>query len=258
MNDKYYMNELIQEINKMKITQEETNQAFQKRMNDLVRQNESMKRVNEKMIAKIKDMKVALSDKKQNYIDDDDIYGYDPFEKRKKNIQKKRLNKYFNYNDDDYNNYNGKKNYSFNIRNDKFNDLNDLDYDFGNHNNGNNNYNGNNYKSIDYNYSGKYRNYFLGKKDKDVEEFNDLNKNIISNKNNGVVVTPLLFTENDSKYISDFKTYNSPQYTKNLNNNSNTTNITRSNTRKEDLFNLIRKNNDRLEKIKELEEKVCK
>ena len=136
--------------------------------------------------------------------------------------------------------------------------MNDLDYDFGNHNNGNNNYNGNNYKSIDYNYSGKYRNYFLGKKDKDVEEFNDLNKNIISNKNNGVVVTPLLFTENDSKYISDFKTYNSPQYTKNLNNNSNTTNITRSNTRKEDLFNLIRKNNDRLEKIKELEEKVCK
>jgi len=47
----------------------------------------------------------------------------------------------------------------------------------------------------------------LGKKDKDVEEFNFLNKNLV-NKDNSVVVTPLLFKDNqnkyDKKYYSDY------------------------------------------------------
>ena len=58
-----HLNELIKEINKMKMSQNEANIQFKKKMDDLVRQNESIKRVNEKMIEKIRDMKYALSEK---------------------------------------------------------------------------------------------------------------------------------------------------------------------------------------------------
>ena len=92
-----------------------------------------------------------------------------------------------------------------------------------------NNYN--DFKSIDYN----YKNYFLGKNDKDVEEFNDLNQNLV-NGNGKVVVSPLIYNKNNNKNIKF------DNFDKNENN-------------KDDIYSLLRKNNDRLEKIKELEEK---
>jgi hypothetical protein len=93
MDDKMQMNELIKEINKMKMSQNEANIQFQKKMDDLVRQNESIKRVNEKMIEKIRDMKYALSENKQN--------NNDYLIEQRKNIFKQR--KLF---DNDYDNNN--------------------------------------------------------------------------------------------------------------------------------------------------------
>ena len=241
MNDKFYMNELIEEINKMKISQQEANQEFQKKMNDLEKQNESIKRANEKMIEKIKDMKLALSDKKQN--DNNDDYEYDLFEQKNNRIKQRKLF--------ENGNINNIKSYSFNNRDNMDNEYNNnfksLDY-----NNRNNGYI-KNFKSLDYNNLGN-NNFYLGKKDKDVEEFNMLNKNLV-NRNNNVVVTPLLFNENESKYIKNFELYNSPYDNYNNKNKHNTIGNPYSSTRKEDLYSLIRKNNDRLEKIKELEEK---
>ena len=46
MKDKLQMNELIDEINKMKLSQQEANIQFQKKMDDLVKQNESIKKIN--------------------------------------------------------------------------------------------------------------------------------------------------------------------------------------------------------------------
>ena len=215
MNDKMHMNELIKEINKMKMSQNEANIQFQKKMDDLVRQNESIKRVNEKMIEKIRDMKYALSENKQN--------NNDYLIEQRKNIFKQR--KLF---DNDYENNNNSKSYN-NIYSNVF----------------DNNLN----KKRDVNYEEKNIDYYLGKKDKDIEEFNSLNKNLVSNGNN-VVVTPLLFKDNQNKYE---KKYYSP-YEKYFNNNKNDNDY--SGTRKENLYSLIRKNNNRLEKIKELEEKI--
>jgi hypothetical protein len=215
MNDKMHMNELIKEINKMKMSQNEANIQFQKKMDDLVRQNESIKRVNEKMIEKIRDMKYALSENKQN--------NNDYLIEQRKNIFKQR--KLF---DNDYENNNNSKSYNNIYRNVFDNNLN---------------------RKRDVNYEEKNIDYYLGKKDKDIEEFNSLNKNLVSNGNN-VVVTPLLFKDNQNKYE---KKYYSP-YEKYFNNNKNDNDY--SGTRKENLYSLIRKNNNRLEKIKELEEKI--
>jgi hypothetical protein len=214
MNDKMHMNELIKEINKMKMSQNEANIQFQKKMDDLVRQNESIKRVNEKMIEKIRDMKYALSENKQN--------NNDYLIEQRKNIFKQR--KLF---DNDYDNNNNSKSYN-NIYSNVF----------------NNNLN----KKRDVNFEENNIDYYLGKKDKDIEEFNSLNKNLV-NKDNNVVVTPLLFKDNQNKYE---KKYYSP-YEKYFNNNTNDNDY--SGTRKENLYSLIRKNNNRFEKIKELEEK---
>lgn len=216
IDDKMYMNELIKEINKMKMSQNEANIQFQKKMDDLVRQNESIKRVNEKMIEKIKDMKYALSENKQN--------NNDYLIEQRKNIFKQK--KLF---DNDYINNNNSKSY-----NDIYNNI----------------FDNNLKKKKDVNYEEKNINYYFGKKDKDVEEFNSLNKNLV-NKDNSVVVTPLLFKDNQNKYE---KKYYSP-YEKYFNNN-NTNDNEYSGTRKENLYSLIRKNNNRLEKIKELEEKI--
>ena len=215
IDDKLHMNELIKEINKMKMSQNEANIQFQKKMDDLVRQNESIKRVNEKMIEKIRDMKYALSENKQN--------NNDYLIEQRKNIFKQR--KLF---DNDYENNNNSKSYN-NIYNNVF----------------DNNLN----KKRDVNYEEKNIDYYLGKKDKDVEEFNSLNKNLV-NKDNSVVVTPLLFKDNQNKYE---KKYYSP-YEKYFNYNTNDNDY--SGTRKENLYSLIRRNNNRLEKIKELEEKI--
>ena len=241
MNDKFYMNELIGEINRMKISQEEANQAFQLKMNDLVRQNESMKKVNEKMIEKIIDMKLALANKKQTDTDtnNDDTFDY-LYEKKLRGRQKSRF-----YNGNDGNDDNNQKNDNFySIRNDRYADFDSLDYTIKNKDN-------KNYKSLDNYKLGKY---YLGKKDKDIEEFNMLNKNIV-NKDNSVVVTPLKFNEDDSKYVNDFKVYNPPYNNNSRNRNNNTIKNTNSNNKNEELYSLIRKNNDRLEKLKELEEK---
>jgi len=216
MDDKLHMNELIQEINKMKMSQNEANIQFQKKMDDLVRQNESIKRVNEKMIEKIRDMKYALSENKQN--------NNDYLIEQRKNIFKQR--KIF---DDDYENNNNSKSYN-NIYSNVF----------------DNNLN----KEKDLNYEEKNIDYYLGKKDKDIEEFNSLNKNLV-NKDSGVVVTPLLFKDNKNKYE---KKYYSP-YEKYFNYNNNNNNNIGDDYGKENLYSLIRKNNNRLEKIKELEEK---
>ena len=214
MDDKMHMNELIKEINKMKMSQNEANIQFQKKMDDLARQNESIKRVNEKMIEKIRDMKYALSENKQN--------NNDYLIEQRKNIFKQR--KIF---DNDYDNNNNSKSYN-NIYSNVF----------------DNNLN----KKRDVNYEEKSIDYYLGKKDKDIEEFNSLNQNLV-NKDNSVVVTPLLFKDNQNKYE---KKYYSP-YEKYFNNNTNNNDY--SGTRSENLYSLIRKNNNRLERIKELEEK---
>ena len=64
-NDKLCMDELIQEVNRLKLSQIEANKKFQKKMDDLAKQNENIQKVNEKMINKIKDMKHILNEKKQ-------------------------------------------------------------------------------------------------------------------------------------------------------------------------------------------------
>ena len=218
MKDKLQMNELIDEINKMKLSQQEANIQFQKKMDDLVKQNESIKKVNEKMIKKIKDMKYVLSEKKQNNKNDYLI------EQRKNIINENNL-----FDNNNFKNINNSKSYNFN-RN-EFDDLNI------HRNIGENNYD-----------------FYLGKKDKDIEEFNTLNKNLINNNNN-VVVTPLLY--DDNKYIKRIKSYSPFENNQDNYNNykNNTIDNTYSGTRKEDLYSLIRKNNNRLERIKELEEK---
>ena len=80
------------------------------------------------------------------------------------------------------------------------------------------------------------KNYFLGKKDKDEEEFNLLNQNLVSG-NNGVVVSPLLYNKNNKSV--KIKSY-----------------INRDENNKDHIYSLLRKNNDRLDKIKELEERI--
>ena len=247
MNDKFYMNELIQEINKMKISQQEANFEFQKKMQDLVKQNESIKLENQKMIEKIKDMKNALSEKKQN---DDDIYNnpnnYDYLiEQRERRTNRLRQKKLFD--DNNYDN-NIKNNYDDNFEN------NSKSFNYKNENKQNN------FTSLNLDEIPPNRKFYLGKKDNDVEEFNLLNKNLVNNNN--VVVTPLLFDEN-KKYTKNYDIYtpidNSEkginfdgEYNKHKNY---TIRNDYSDTRKENLYSLIRKNNDRLERIKEIEEK---
>ena len=230
LNDKFYINGLIDEINRMKFSQQEANFEFQKKMKDLEKQNESIQLANKKMIEKIKDMKNALSpDKKEKY-DYFDNYNYDDYLIRQRNnrIREKK------FENNDYEN--NSKSYN-NINRNQFRNSNDFD--------------------------DNDRNYYLGKKDKDIEEFNLLNKNLVNNNN--VVVTPLLFNENKNKYNKNFDLYNPIQNYQNknrfnldecYNKNKNFTNETDySDTRKENLYSLIRKNNDRLDRIKEIEEK---
>ena len=83
------------------------------------------------------------------------------------------------------------------------------------------------------------------------------------NSTKKVVVTPLLYNENKNNYNKNYdfntpykKSSNNLNYNGEYNKNSNyTIGNDYSRTRKENLYSLIRKNNDRLEKIKEMEEK---
>ena len=249
MNDKFYMNELIQEINRMKISQQEANFEFQKKMKDLVKQNESIKLANQKMIQKIKDMKRALSDKKdkkQNDDDDEDfIYNnYDDYliEQRNNRIKQKQL----------FDNNNGYEN-------------NSKSYNFTNKNKYSNINNDGNFRSLNVNDLGKNkRKIYLGKKDEDIEEFNSLNKNLINTGNN-VVVTPLLFKENKNKYNKNYDFISPLEYSQKTTKLNHDGELNKnksldfendySGTRKQNLYSLIRKNNGRLERIKEIEEK---
>ena len=233
MNDKFYMNELIQEINKMKISQQEANFEFQKKMQELAKQNESIKLANQKMIEKIKDMKIALSDKKQS--EDEDFYNnqkyYDNFLEQRNNRNKQKT-----------------------LFGEKKEEINSKSYDYG-YRNKFNNFTNSNLEDKE-----EYKKFYLGKKDDDIEEFNLLNKNLVSNK---AVVTPLLFDEN-TKYTKNYDIYIPIDYSEKGINFDGEYNKTKnygtgndySKTRKENLYSLIRKNNERLERIKEIEEKI--
>ena len=227
MNDKYYMNELIDQINRMKISQQESNMQFQRKMEDLVKQNDSIKMANQKMIERIKDMKFALSEKKNNENNYDDY-----IKERNNSLRQRKL-----FENNKYENNSKSVNYN---DNNKIND------------NNSNNFKSLDIKTIEEN-NNKYNNYFLGKKDKDVEEFNMLNQNLVS-KSSKVPVTPLLYDSNSAKYTINFEP--NKNFDGDYNKNKNfTIGNDYSSTRKENLYSLIRKNNDRLNQIREIEEK---
>ena len=205
INDRLYMNQLIDEINRMKVSQNEANNQFRRKMDDLFIQNEQIQNYNKDLMRKIKEVKYAVKDQEDNT---DTVNDYIIEQRNKMN------NRYQNY----FRNGNTIRNklpYRKIVDDDKF-----------------NNYDDN--KKFDYN----YKNYFLGKKDKDEEEFNLLNQNLV-NGNNGVVVSPLIYDKNNKNN----KKIKLKSFSRNENN-------------KDDLYSLIRKNNDRLDSIKELEEKM--
>ena len=200
INDRMHMNQLIDEVNRMKISQNEANDQFKQKIEDLFEQNNLIQSYNKDLMSKLKEVKFAVKEKEDN---PDTINDYLIETRNKRN----------NYNNQNYfkkgnvirNNY-----YNKYIENDKINN--------------NNNYN--------------YKNYFLGKKDKDEEEFNLLNQNLV-NGNNGIVVSPLIYEKNN---------YNNRNLKfKSLTNNENN---------KDDIYSLLRKNNDRLDRIKELEDRL--
>ena len=202
LKERLNMNELIDQVNRLKLSQNEANEQFQKKMDELAKQNELIKNYNKDLLSQIKEMKYAVKDREDN---PEIINDYLIEERNKRN--------------------NNLKNF---IRNDNM-IRNNINYKKISEDEKLNNYN--DFKSIDYN----YKNYFLGKNDKDVEEFNDLNQNLV-NGNGKVVVSPLIYNKNNNKNIKF------DNFDKNENN-------------KDDIYSLLRKNNDRLEKIKELEEK---
>jgi hypothetical protein len=200
LNDRIYMNQLIDEINRMKISQNEANDQFRRKMDDLFVQNSLIQNYNKDLMSKLKEVKYAVKEKEDNP-DTINDYLIEQQNKRKNNYKN-----YFNKGNTIRNNYynnnifdNNKKNYL-----DKLPNIN--------------------------------KNYFLGKKDKDEEEFNLLNQNLVSG-NNGVVVSPLLYNKNNKSV--KIKSY-----------------INRDENNKDDIYSLLRKNNDRLDKIKELEERM--
>ena len=202
LKERLNMNELIDQVNRLKLSQNEANEQFQKKMDELAKQNELIKNYNKDLLSQIKEMKYAVKDREDN---PEIINDYLIEERNKRNNNLKNV-----------------------IRNDNM-IRNNINYKKISEDEKLNNYN--DFKSIDYN----YKNYFLGKNDKDVEEFNDLNQNLV-NGNGKVVVSPLIYNKNNNKKIKF------DNFDKNENN-------------KDDIYSLLRKNNDRLEKIKELEEK---
>ena len=200
INDRMHMNELIDEINRMKISQNEANEQFKQKIEDLFEQNNLIQSYNKDLMSKLKEVKFAVKEREDN---PDTINDYLIEQRNKRN----------NIN---YQNYFRKGNV---IRNNYYNKYIEDD-------------------KINNNYNYNYKNYFLGKKDKDEEEFNLLNQNLV-NGNNGIVVSPLIYEKNN---------YNNRNIKfKSLTNNENN---------KDDIYSLLRKNNDRLDRIKELEERM--
>ena len=184
LNDRLYMKQLIDEITRMKVSQNEANEHFMQKIDDLYQQNEMIKNYNKDLMSRLKEVKYAVKEREDN---PGTINDYLIEQHNKKNNNNKS---YFSINDGEkINNY-------------------------------------------------KYRNYFLGKKDKDEEEFNLLNQNLV-NGNNGTVVSPLIYDKNNYNN----RNIKLKSYTKNENN-------------KDDIYSLLRKNNDRLDRIKELEDKM--
>ena len=178
------MKQLIDEITRMKVSQNEANEHFMQKIDDLYQQNEMIKSYNKDLMSRLKEVKYAVKEREDN---PGTINDYLIEQHNKKNNNNKS---YFSINDGEkINNY-------------------------------------------------KYRNYFLGKKDKDEEEFNLLNQNLV-NGNNGTVVSPLIYDKNNFNN----RNIKLKSYTKNENN-------------KDDIYSLLRKNNDRLDRIKELEDKM--
>ena len=205
LNDRFYMNQLIDEITRMKISQNEANNQFRRKMDDLFIQNELIKNSHNDLMKKIKEVKYAVKDEEDNT---DTINDYVIEQRNKTN------NRYHNY----FKNGNTIRNklpYKKIVDEHKFNNYDD---------NRNANYN--------------YKNYFLGKKDKDEEEFNLLNQNLV-NENNGIVVSPLIYDRNNKS-----------------NKKIKLKSISRNENNKDDIYSLIRKNNERLDSIKELEEQM--
>ena len=198
LNDRLYMKQLIDEITRMKVSQNEANEHFMQKIDDLYQQNEMIKSYNKDLMTKLKDVKYAIKDREDN---PDTINDY-LIEQHNKRINSNK--NYFNK--------------SNNIIRNNYLSNQDIDEE----------------KINGYN----YRNYFLGKKDKDEEEFNLLNQNLV-NGNNGTVVSPLIY---------DKKNYN--------NRNIRLKSLTKNENNKDDIYSLIRRNNDRLDRIKELEEKM--
>lgn len=194
INDRLYMNQLIEEINRMKYSQNEANDQFKRKIDGLFQQNELIKSYNRDLMSKLKEVKYAVKEKEDH---PDTINDYLIEQRNKRNYQNKNIFKRGNV-----------------IRNNYYNRYFDND-ELSNQN---------------------YKNYFLGKKDKDEEEFNLLNQNLV-NGNNGVVVAPLMYKNNNNKNIK-FKSYS-----RNENNN-------------DDIYSLLRKTNDRLDRIKELEDRM--
>jgi len=206
INDRLYMNQLIDEINKIKLYQNEANNNFRQNLEDLYAQNEIINNYNKDLMSKIKEVKYAVKEREDN---PDTINDYLIEQKYKGN---NRYQNYFNNTKKLRNNYR----YNNVIDDNKYNNYDDLE-------------------NINYN----YKNYFLGKKDKDIEEFNLLNQNLV-NDNNGTVVSPLIYDKNKNNRSMKLKSY-----TKNDNENN-----------KDDIYALIRKNNDRLDRIKEIEDRM--
>ena len=200
LNDRIYMNQLIDEINRMKISQNEANDQFRRKMDDLFVQNSLIQNYNKDLMSKLKEVKYAVKEKEDNP-DTINDYLIEQQNKRKNNYKN-----YFNKGNTIRNNYYNKNIFDNNKKNylDKLPNIN--------------------------------KNYFLGKKDKDEEEFNLLNQNLVSG-NNGVVVSPLLYNKNNKSV--KIKSY-----------------INKDENNKDDIYSLLRKNNDRLDKIKELEERM--
>ena len=196
-----HMNELIDEINRMKISQNEANEQFKQKIEDLFEQNNLIQSYNKDLMSKLKEVKFAVKEREDN---PDTINDYLIEQRNKRN-------------NSNYNNYFRKGNV---IRNNYYNKYNEDD------------------KINNNNYNYNYKNYFLGKKDKDEEEFNLLNQNLV-NGNNGIVVSPLIYEKNN---------YN--------NRNAKFKSLTNNENNKDDIYSLLRKNNDRLDRIKELEERM--
>ena len=195
INDRLYMNQLIEEINRMKYSQNEANDQFKRKIDGLFQQNELIKSYNRDLMSKLKEVKYAVKEKEDH---PDTINDYLIEQRNKRNYQNKNIFKRGNV-----------------IRNNYYNRYFDND-ELSNQN---------------------YKNYFLGKKDKDEEEFNLLNQNLV-NGNNGVVVAPLMYKNNNNNKNIKFKSYS-----RNENNN-------------DDIYSLLRKTNDRLDRIKELEDRM--